>query len=304
MKVALVGAAGQLGTALASHLPSAHSLLPLDHAQIEICDPASVDAALSEAAADCVINCAAYNFVDRAEDEPQLAHAINAVGPQNLARWCARHNTVLVHVSTDYVFSGEVGHAPFVETDSPTPVSTYARSKLAGEEFVRAECPSHFMIRTCGLYGRAQTAGKGNFVRTMLRMAAEGRPLKVVDDQHCTPSFAEDVAAAIWGLLPTRRFGLYHVTNAGETTWHGFACEIFRVAGLDFPVTPIPSKEFPQKAQRPAYSVLDCSKLAATIGSGLPTWQNALARYVPQILSDFSFPPRAPESNQRESPKQ
>jgi dTDP-4-dehydrorhamnose reductase len=303
MRVALVGAAGQLGTALAASRPSADSIVPLSHAEIEIRDRDSVDAALSSAAADCVINAAAYNFVDRAEDEPDLAHAVNAIGPQNLARWCARHSAVLVHVSTDYVFSGNDRLTPYAETDSPAPASAYARSKLAGEEFVRAECSSHFVIRTCGLYGRAQTAGKGNFVRTMLRMASEGRPLKVVDDQHCTPSFAADIAAAIWSLIQSQRFGLYHATNSGETTWHGFACEIFRAAGLNTHVTAIPSRDFPQKAKRPPYSVLDCSKLAATIGTALPTWQDALARYVPQILSEFRFP--APSANnQRESPKQ
>jgi dTDP-4-dehydrorhamnose reductase len=289
MKVALVGAAGQLGTALAASPPSATAIVPLTHSEIEICDPASVDAALSATAADCVINAAAYNFVDRAEDEPDRAYAVNAIGPQNLARWCARHRALLMQVSTDYVFSGAPSDSPHVETDPPSPASAYARSKLAGEEFVQAECPSHFVIRTCGLYGRAQTAGKGNFVRTMLRMAAEGRPLKVVDDQHCTPSYAVDVAAAIWKLLETTRFGLYHVTNTGETTWHGFAGEIFRVAGLDVPVTAIPSRDFPQKAKRPAYSVLDCSKLSATTGLTMPTWQDALARYVPQILADFPF---------------
>jgi dTDP-4-dehydrorhamnose reductase len=304
MRVALVGAAGQLGTALAANLPRANSIVPLTHSQIEIRDPASVDSSLSAAAADCVINAAAYNFVDRAEDEPDLAYAANAVGPQNLARWCAGHRAVLVHVSTDYVFSGNPGNAPYVETDSPAPASAYARSKLAGEEFVQAECRSHFVIRTCGLYGRAQTAGKGNFVRTVLRMASEGRPLKVVDDQHCTPSFASDVAAAIWRLLETTRFGLYHVTNAGETTWHGFACEIFRVASLKTQVTAIPSRDFPQKAKRPAYSVLDCSKLAATIGAELPSWQDALSRYVPQILPEFPIAGRAPGDAQRESPKQ
>jgi dTDP-4-dehydrorhamnose reductase len=289
MRVALVGAAGQLGTALAASQAPGDVIFPLTHADVEIRDPASVDAALSATAADCVMNAAAYNFVDRAEDEPELAHAVNAVGPQNLARWCARHDVALVHVSTDYVFSGGARGTPYVETDQPTPASAYARSKLAGEEFVQSECPSHYVVRTCGLYGRAQSAGKGNFVRTMLKAASEGRALRVVDDQHCTPSFATDVAAAIWHLLRTGRFGLYHVTNEGATTWYGFAREIFRIAGVDANLTAILSPDFPQKAKRPAYSVLDCSKLAATIGDGLPNWQDALARYVPQILSEFPF---------------
>ena len=304
MRVVLVGAAGQLGTALAGSRPQSHSLAPLAHSEIEIRDPASVDCALSVAAPDCVINAAAYNFVDRAEDEPDLAYAVNATGPQNLARWCARRNAVLVHVSTDYVFGGNARRVPYTETDPPAPASVYAQSKLAGEEFVRAECPSHFVVRTCGLYGRAQSAGKGNFARTMLRVASEGRTLRVVDDQHCTPSFAADVAAAIWKLIETRRFGLYHATNAGETTWHGFASEVFRAAGRSTQVTAIPSCEFPQKAKRPAYSVLDCSKLAALIGGALPTWQDALARYVPQILGDFPLGGTAEANAQREVPKQ
>jgi dTDP-4-dehydrorhamnose reductase len=303
MKVALVGAAGQLGTALAATRPATDSVVPLTHAEIEIRDAASVENVLSAAAVDCVINCAAYNFVDKAEDEPDLAHAVNATGPQYLARWCARHQATLVHVSTDYVFSSDGRSTPNVETDQPAPASAYARSKLAGEDLVRAECPAHYVVRTCGLYGRAQSAGKGNFVKTMLRLAAEGKPLRVVDDQHCTPSFTTDVAAAIWRLLASGRFGLYHATNSGATTWHGFASEIFRVAGLNVPVTAIPSRDFPQKAKRPPYSVLDCSKLAGVIGSGLPTWQNALARYVPEILGDFSFP-AAGQAAQRDVPKQ
>src|SRR5580700_1254312 len=304
MKVALVGAAGQLGTALAATRPAEVSLVPLGHADIEICNIASVESALTKAGADWVINAAAYNFVDRAEDEPELAHAVNALGPQNLARWCAAQNATLVHVSTDYVFTDSPGRTPHVETESPAPASVYATSKLAGEELVQAECPAHFVVRTCGLYSRAQSAGKGNFVRTMLRIAAEGRPLKVVDDQHCTPSYAADVAVAIWRLLESRRFGLYHATNSGATTWHGFACEIFRAAGLDVAVAAIPSRDFPQKAKRPAYSVLDCSRLSATIGSALPTWQDALARYVPQIVGDFSFPAELRGTAQRELPKQ
>ncbi len=300
MKVALVGADGQLGTALAASRPDAVTLVPLGHAEIEIRDRTSVESSLTNALVDVVINAAAYNFVDRAEDEPELAHAVNATGPENLARWCASHNAVLVHVSTDYVFSDAATRTPHVETDAPAPASVYAQSKLAGEELVRAACPTHFIVRTCGLYGRAQSAGKGNFVRTMLRMAAEGRPLKVVDDQHCTPSYAADVAVAIWRLLESRRFGLYHATNAGETTWHAFASEIFRTAGLNVPVAPIPSRDFPQKAKRPTYSVLDCQKLTATIGAPMPSWQDALGRYVPQIVGDFSFPAALRRTAQRE----
>ncbi len=165
----------------------------------------------------------------------------------------------------------------------PGPKRAYALSKLAGEYFVRAECPRHFIVRTCGLYGSASTAGKGNFVKTMLRLAKERKELAIVNDQHCTPSFAADVAAAIARLIETDQYGLYHATNSGSTTWYEFAREIFRLAAIDIAVRPITSAEYPQKARRPAYSVLNCGKLAAVTGSPSPAWQDALGRYLAEL---------------------
>jgi dTDP-4-dehydrorhamnose reductase len=282
MRIAIVGASGQLGTALRACLKG--EILPLTHAEIEITDPARIDAALSAARPDCVINAAAYNFVDRAEDEPQAAHDVNALGPYNLARWCERSGASLLHVSTDYVFGADATRTtPFAESDPPEPQSAYAASKAAGERFVQSELSRHFIVRTCGLYGSASTQGKGNFVKTMLRLAKDRKELPVVNDQHCTPSFASDVAGAIARLIATEQYGLYHATNFGGTTWYEFACEIFCLANIEITVGPITSAEYPQKAKRPGYSVLDCSKLAAVIGGPLPPWQDALGRYLAEL---------------------
>ena len=282
MRIAIVASGGQLGTALEACLPG--EIVPLRHADIEITVSARVEEALSAARPDCVINAAAYNFVDRAEDEPTAAYTVNALGPRNLARWCGRAGVTLLHVSTDYVFGADSTRTkPYVESDAPGPQSAYAVSKLAGEHFVRAECPRHFIVRTCGLYGAASSEGKGNFVKTMLRLAKDRKELAIVNDQQCTPSFAGDVAAAIARLIETDQYGLYHATNSGSTTWYEFAREIFRLAKIDIAVRPIPSAEYPQKARRPAYSVLDCGKLAAKTEVPLPAWQDALGRYLAQL---------------------
>jgi dTDP-4-dehydrorhamnose reductase len=228
-----------------------------------------------------VINAAAYNFVDRAEDERDRASAVNALGPRHLAESCASLDIPLDHVSTDYVFGQDAGRRiPYSEADHPGPLSEYARSKLAGENSVRDVCPKHFIVRTCGLYGRASSPGKGNFVETMLRLGRERGAVSVVDDQWCTPTSAVDLADAIAGLIATDNYGLYHATNAGSTTWCGFATEIFRLAGLAVDVKPITTAQFGARAGRPAYSVLDSSKLAATIGRPMRPWQEALADYL------------------------
>ena len=282
MRIVIIGAAGQLGTALQACLTG--EVTPLTHAQIEITNSEQVDQVLSALKPDCVINAAAYNFVDRAEDEVIQAAQVNTFGPKNLAQWCAKSNASLVHVSTDYVFGGDPGKGqPLSETAPPFPSCAYALSKLRGEKLVEAECPKHFIVRTCGLYGNASTDGKGNFVKTMLRLAKEGKDLSIVNDQHCTPSYAVDIAGAIARLMETDEYGLYHATNSGSTTWYDFACEIFRLSNLSPSVRPVTSAEYPQKAKRPAYSVLDCRKLTALIGGPLPAWQDALGRYISQL---------------------
>lgn len=279
MRIVLLGAGGQLGTALTGRLVG--QVLPLAKTALDVADGDRVQDVLMEAKPDLVINAAAYNFVDRAEDEPDLAFAVNALGPRYLAESCAYLEIPLVHVSTDYVFGAETERRlSYSETDLPGPLSEYARGKLAGEQFVQAACPRHYIIRTCGLYGQARSRGKGNFVETMLRLGRERESVSIVDDQCCTPTAASDLAAWISELIETHQYGLYHATNAGSTTWRELASAIFHLAEMKVEVNPITTTQFGAKARRPAFSVLDCSKLAMTIGHPLRPWQEALAEYL------------------------
>jgi dTDP-4-dehydrorhamnose reductase len=197
---------------------------------------------------------------------------------RDLALWCRDRDRLLVHFSSDYVFGlDESRRTPWSEADAPGPVSVYGLSKLAGEYLVRSICPAHLVIRTCGLYGVWGVGGKGgNFVETMLRLAREGKPLRVVADQVCTPSYTADVADATVALLTAGRRGLYHVTNAGACSWYEFAGTIFELAGVSANLTAITSREFGAAARRPAYSVL-----APAAGlSPLRPWREALAAYL------------------------
>jgi dTDP-4-dehydrorhamnose reductase len=282
--IAVIGAHGQLGSELLRLWGDRAAALT--HADIEITDPVSIAAALDTIAPQYVVNTAAYNLVDRAEQEPQAAFAVNALGPLHLARWCDDRGITLLHVSTDYVFGADAARStPWTEDDRPGPVSVYGCSKLAGEHLVAQACRRHFVVRTCGLYGSAIDESKGNFVRTMLRLADERDELRVVNDQHCTPSFTSDVAVAIDALLATDDYGLYHVTNSGQTTWCELARMIFQLIGRDVRVQPITTAEFAAPAARPAWSVLDCRKLACSAGVTLRLWNDALADYLSRINS-------------------
>jgi dTDP-4-dehydrorhamnose reductase len=239
-------------------------------------------ATLSELRPGVVVNCAAYNFVDRAEAEPEAAFAVNAWGVRQLALACRDLGCVVVHFSSDYVFGlDDTRQTPYAETDAPGPVSVYGLSKLAGEYLVRGLCPRHFVIRTCGLYGVWGSGGKGgNFIETMLRLAGQGKPLRVVNDQTCTPSYTVDVATAAAALVGTQHYGLYHLTNGGATTWHDFAAAIFELAGVKADLAPVSSREYGAAARRPAYSVLARGACEAL---GLPPprpWRAALAAYL------------------------
>ena len=281
MRIVLIGARGQLGSDLLPVLQG--DVIPWGHEDIDITRAGDVSNRLREVAPQLVINAAAYNLVDQAEQEPETAMAVNAFGPRNLALACRDIDAALLNVSSDYVFGLDTDRStPYGERDAPGPQSAYATSKLTGEYFVRSLCPRHFVVRTCGLYGRVATRGKGNFVETMLRLGRERDELGVVDDQRCTPSWTQDVARAIADLCQTDRYGLYHATNAGDMTWYEFVCEIFRQAQIDVSVRPIATAEFAAPAPRPAYSVLDCAKLTDTIGRSLPHWRDALSKYLQQ----------------------
>ena len=279
MRIAVIGAAGQLGSDLVPLLGD--RAIPLGHDQIELTDAASIAAALDLRKPTHVINCAAYNLVDRAEDEPDAAFRVNAFATRNLARWCAAHEIPLIHISTDYVFGLDSAFGkPWTEADPTGPVSVYGASKLAGETFVRSLCPRHLVVRTCGLYGDRAARGKGNFVETMLRLGRERPELRIVADQRCTPTSTADLAHGIVRLVEAEVTGVCHATNSGDCSWFQFAEEIFRLANLPVKAIPVTAAEYGAKARRPDYSVLDGSRLKSLTGALLPSWQEALAKYL------------------------
>jgi dTDP-4-dehydrorhamnose reductase len=280
VRYAVIGSAGQLGRDLCPRL--AGEVVPLTRERADLTRADLLSETLADVRPDVVVNCAAYNFVDRAETEPETAFAVNALGVRQLALVCRARGCVLVHFSSDYVFGlDDTRRVPYAETDAPGPVNVYGSSKLAGEYFVRALCPRHFVIRTCGLYGLWGSGGKGgNFVETMLRLAGQGKRLPVVNDQTCTPSYTVDVADAAAALIGKQRYGLYHLTNAGATSWHDFARTIFELSGVSADLTAIGSAEYARPAQRPAYSVLSAAGCAQLGLRPLRPWRAALEAYM------------------------
>lgn len=280
MKYAVLGAAGQLGRDLCPRLSG--EVVPLSRQQADLTRPDTLRSAVTGIHPDVVVNCAAYNFVDHAETEPDAAFAANAWGVRALAEICRDLSSTLVHFSSDYVFGlDQRRNVPYREMDAPGPVSVYGLSKLTGEYLVRSLCPKHFVIRTCGLYGVWGSGGKGgNFVETMLRLAGQGKPLRVVTDQVCTPSYTADVALAASALVPTGRHGLYHLTSAGSCSWHDFARTIFQSVGVPADLQPITSRERGAPARRPGYSVLANTAYEALGLPGLRPWPEALAAYL------------------------
>lgn len=274
---AVLGAAGQLGRELIPRLPKGTQAWTRSDADLAV--PGQVSELIRRVQPKILFNCAAYNLVDPAEQEPTAAFAVNAFAVREIAVACREIDATLVHFSTDYVFGRDCHRSkPYLESDPPGPLSTYGLSKLTGEYFVRTYCPKHFIIRTCGLYGSRGAGGKGgNFVETMLRVAETGKPIRVVNDQILTPSSASDVAAATLELIRKAPSGLYHLTNAGSCSWYEFAQAIFQIAKLKANLTPITSTEYGSKAARPAYSVLTSEHRH---GLKCRPWQEALKEYL------------------------
>jgi dTDP-4-dehydrorhamnose reductase len=278
--VALIGANGQLGSDLARKLKENHTLVSLAHADVDITHPAELTSVFDRVKPEIVINTAAYHKVDEVEDNPAKAFDVNGLGIRNLALECRRTGAVLVHLSTDYVFSGEKG-APYSEEDAPEPVNVYGISKLAGEYFIRYLLDRYFIVRTSGLYGVAGSSGKGgNFIELMLRLAQENREIKVVNDQVLTPTYTVDLAQKIVELIGTRSYGLCHLTNRGECSWFEFARAIFELSGLSPRLLPTTTSAFGAKARRPAYSVLAHTKLSQAGLPDLRPWREALGAYL------------------------
>ncbi|MGQ0552059.1 MAG: dTDP-4-dehydrorhamnose reductase [Planctomycetota bacterium] len=277
-RVLVTGSAGMLGFALAESLPSGWTLLEADLPQVNISDAASVAAACARLRPDAILNAAAFTDVDGCESREAEALAVNGVGAGHVAAAAARLGVPVLHVSTDYVFDGRIpAPGEYAEDDAVGPLSAYGRTKLAGEVAVRAAQPQHWIVRTQWLYG---LRGK-NFVETMLRLGRSQPSVSVVDDQFGSPTSTHDLAPVLWSFLERRpAFGTYHASNAGHCSWHGFAAEIFRQAGLKLDLQHMDSSRLGRPAPRPARSVLNGSKLRRALGAGLPPWEDALARYL------------------------
>jgi len=282
MKVLVTGANGQLGTDLCKVLRD-FRLVPLTHKDVEISDMSLVREALGKYKPDAIINTAAFVRVDDCEDEKDKAFSVNALGARNVAVVAQELGARLVYISTDYVFGGEAEPrtTPYTEFDTPVPISIYGKSKLAGENFVRHLCQKHFIIRSSGLFGLAGASGKGgNFIETVLRLARERDELRVVDDEVFSPTYTSDLARKIVQLMTTECYGVFHITNRGACSWYEFTTEILKVAGIETRVVPITSDQYPQKARRPRFSVLDNYHLRLLGMDDMRPWQEALKDYL------------------------
>lgn len=279
MKIAIIGADGQLGSDLMKTLKE-EELIPLYYPEFDVTKPEKTRETLRRLKPEIVINTAAYHRVDECEDNPKESFLVNAIAVRDLALICKEFGFTLVHFSTDYVFDGKK-KAPYTEKDPPNPLSVYAASKLVGEYFVRNIMEKYFLVRTCGLYGIAGCWGKGtNFVDVMIAMEKEGKPLRVVNDQCVTPTSTAELAVRIGELIQTSHYGLYHLTNEGQCTWFEFATAIFSLMGKEPLLVPVDSKTFGAKALRPPYSVLE-NKRAKEIGlSDFSPWKKALKDYL------------------------
>ena len=289
MNILLTGKNGQVGWELQRTLQPVGKVTACDHAGLDLADAAAVRRKLDEVRPDVIVNAAAYTAVDKAESEPEQANAVNAAAPALLAQEAVQRGALLIHYSTDYVFDGAKA-SPYVETDPTNPLGAYGRSKLAGEEVSRASGCDHLIFRTSWVYA----ARGANFLRTILRLAAEREELRIVADQVGAPTWArliaEATALALRQALAERRHGrfesgLFHLTCAGETSWHGFASLIVASRGglRVKTVTPIATADYPTPAQRPANSCLNTDAFRARFGLALPDWRDCLPLCLEEI---------------------
>ena len=292
--IIVTGANGQLGSALATQLETTdYGVVLAQRPDFDMMDAVSLQSFVADHNPSMVVNAAAYTAVDKAESDPETAFAVNESGPAHLAEICHSLGIPLIHFSTDYVFDGSKTGA-YLETNSVAPVGVYAKSKAAGEKRIRAILPEHIIIRTAWLYG---LHGQ-NFVKTMLKLGRTNSTLRVVDDQVGCPTFAGDLASATLQIVGSvfsgqiNAWGTYHYCNAGATSWHGFAAEIFRLSA-QIPsyemacqtIIPIPTSAYPTPARRPPNSVLDCRLIRDRFSLEIPHWKETLARVLPEMIS-------------------
>lgn len=277
MRVFVTGVKGQLGHDIMLELAKrGMDGVGVDIEEMDITDAAAVESVITNAAPDAVIHCAAWTAVDAAEDNEAACRAVNAGGTEHIAAVCKKLGLPMMYFSTDYVFNGE-GERPWEPDDPAEPLNIYGKTKYEGEEAVRRLLPGrHFILRIQWVYG---LNGK-NFVKTMLKLSETHDRLTVVDDQTGSPSYTPDLARLAVDMIVTDRFGTYHAANTGLCTWYEFAKEIFRLSGKEVSVSPVGSDAYPAKAKRPHNSRMDLSKVTENGFAPLPSWQDALARYL------------------------
>ena len=299
MKVFVTGVAGQLGhdvmndlaargyegigTDIAPQYSGADdgtAVTKMPYVSLDITDRDAVEKTITELKPDVVVHCAAWTAVDLAEDDDKKAkvHAINADGTQNIADACKKIDAKMVYISTDYVFNGQ-GERPWEPDDEREPLNVYGQTKYEGELAIEEHVKKFFTVRIAWVFG---VNGK-NFIKTMLNLGKTHDHLTVVNDQTGSPTYTYDLARLLVDMIQTDKYGRYHATNEGLCTWYEFACEIFKQAGMDVSVAPVSSDEYPAKAKRPSNSRMDKSKLTANGFQPLPTWQDALSRYLKEI---------------------
>ncbi|MFW6129232.1 MAG: dTDP-4-dehydrorhamnose reductase [Candidatus Aminicenantaceae bacterium] len=279
MKIAIIGADGQLGSDLMNILAE-EDILPLYYPDFDITQKKRTRDILNRMNIEVLINTAAYHRVDECEDDPERSFLVNSIAVRDLSVICKEKDIILVHFSTDYVFDGKKKN-PYTEKDTPNPLSVYATSKLAGEYFIKSHLEKYYIIRTCGLFGEAGCYEKGyNFVDRIIHLEESGEKLKIVNDQFVTPTHTKELAEKIYELIKTNQFGLYHLTNEGQCSWYEFACCIFKLLNKEADIIPLSSDNFFTKAKRPLYSVLE-NKHAKDIGlKPFSHWKDALYNYM------------------------
>ena len=283
--ILVTGCKGQLGNelqVLAPQYADTCKFFFTDKEELDITDRQAILSFVEMNGISHIINCAAFTAVDKAESEPELCELLNHTAPEYLADAAEAVGATMIQVSTDYVFDGTACR-PYTETDDTCPNSVYGRTKLAGEEAVIRNCPGSMVIRTAWLY----SSHGNNFVKTMLRLADSQKEVRVVSDQIGTPTYARDLACAILKVLQSHQWvaGIYHFTDEGAASWYDFAHAIFRIAGKKVKLVPIPTEDFPTPASRPAYSILDRSRIKATYGVEIPHWEESLEDCMKRILA-------------------
>jgi dTDP-4-dehydrorhamnose reductase len=279
MKVLVTGINGQLGHDVMAELEKRHiECIGAGRQQFDITDCEAVHEFITKVRPDAVIHCSAYTAVDKAESNAEACYQANAVGPENIAKVCKAIDAKMVYISTDYVFPG-TGEQFYKVDDATGPTNVYGKTKLAGEQAVQKLLTKYFIVRISWVFGK----NGNNFVKTMLRLGKEKEKLTVVADQVGSPTYTADLAPLLCDMVATDKYGVYHATNEGVCSWAEFAAEIMQQAGLGCKIVPIPTKEYPTSATRPLNSRMSKEKLVKCGFKRLPTWQNALSRYLTEL---------------------